>query len=60
MPSIIKFFDYIKNKVKLPDFIEQCLEDKLDDSFKYDYFKENPDEVICHRSIVRIAYSLTL
>ena len=51
MPSVIKFFDYIKNKVKLPDFIEHSLEDKLDDSFKYDYFKENPDEVICHRSI---------
>lgn len=51
MPSVLKFFDYIKHKVKLPSFIEKCLEDKLDDSFKYDYFEENPEEVICHRSI---------
>ena len=51
MPSVLKFFDYIINKVKLPDFIEKCLEDKLDEDYKYDYFKENPDEVICHRSI---------
>ena len=51
MPSVLKFFDYIKHKVKLPSFIEKCLEDKLDDSFKYDFFEENPEEVICHRSI---------
>ena len=51
MPSVIKFFDYIVNKVKLPVFIEQCLNDKLDKNFKYDYFEENPDEIICHRSI---------
>ena len=51
MPSVLKFFDYIKHKVKLPAFIEKCLEDKLDENFKYDYFVENPEEVICHRSI---------
>ena len=34
MPSVIKFFDYIVNKVKLPVFIEQCLNDKLDKNFK--------------------------
>ena len=59
MPSVIKFFDYIKNKVKLPDFIEHSLEDKLDDSFKYDYFKENPVEVICHRSICFNIYDIS-
>ena len=46
-----KFFDYIVNKVKLPVFIEQCLDDKLEKDFKYDYFDENPDEIISHRSI---------
>ena len=51
MPSVVKFFDYIKHKVKLPTFIEKCLEDKLVENFKYDYFEENPEEVICHRSI---------
>ena len=51
MPSVLKFFDYITNKVKLPYFIEQCLNEKLDNNFKYDYFEQNPDEIICHRSI---------
>ena len=51
MPSVLKFFEYITNKVKLPSFIEKCLDDKLDDNFKYNYFEENPDEIICHRSI---------
>lgn len=51
MPSVFKFFDYLINKVKLPTFIEECLNDKLPENFTYDYFKENPDEIICHRSI---------
>ena len=58
MPSVIKFFDYVTNKVKLPFFIEDCLEDKLDKNFKYDYFEENPDEVICHRSICFNIYDI--
>lgn len=59
MPSVIKFFDYIKNKVRLPPFIEQCLEDKLDENFKYDYFQENPDEIICHRSMCFNIYDIS-
>ena len=51
MPSVLKFFEYMTNKVKLPAFIEKCLDDKLDENFKYDYFEENSDEVICHRSV---------
>jgi hypothetical protein len=51
MPYVIKFFDYITNKVKLPNFIEKFLNDQLDENYKYNYFEENPEEVICHRSI---------
>ena len=58
MPSVLKFFDYITNKVKLPNFIEQCINDKLDENFKYNYFQENPEEVICHRSICFNIYDI--
>ena len=50
MPEIINIFDKI-TKVTLPHFIEDLLNDKLDENFKYDYFRENPDEIMFHRSI---------
>ena len=50
MPDIIGIFEKI-TKVTLPSFIDKLLNDKLDENFKYDYFEENPEEIIFHRSI---------
>ena len=50
MPDILEIFKKI-TKVTLPHFVEELLSDNLDENFKYDYFIENPDEVVFHRSI---------
>ena len=50
MPVILEIFQKI-TKVDLPHFIEDLLNDKLEDNYEYDYFKENPDEIMLHRSI---------
>ena len=50
MPKIFDIYEHITS-VRLPDFIEKLINDQLPDDYEYDYFKENPDEVICHRSI---------
>ena len=50
MPEVYKFFDNI-TKVTLPPFIEKLINDELPPNFELDYFAENTDEVICHRSI---------
>ena len=50
MPEVFKFFDNI-TKVTLPPFIEKLINDELPSDFELDYFTENQDEVICHRSI---------
>ena len=50
MPVALQFFENI-TKVKLPPFIEKLINGNLQNDFKYNYFKENPDEVIFHRSI---------
>ena len=50
MPEILDIFEKI-TKVTLPHFIEELLNDRLDDNFQYDFFKENPDEIMFHRSI---------
>ena len=50
MPEILEIFEKI-SKVTLPHFIEELLNDRLDENFQYDYFKENPDEIMFHRSI---------
>ena len=50
MPEILEIFDIV-TKVTLPHFIEELLNDNLDENFHYDYFRENPDEVMFHRSI---------
>ena len=48
-----KLFDIFKDliKVKFPSFIDNLINNKLPPDYKYDYFKENPDEVINFRSI---------
>ena len=50
MPLIFKFFDYV-TKITLPSFIEKFINNELSNTFEFDYFHENPDEVIFHRSI---------
>jgi hypothetical protein len=50
MPEVYKFFENI-TKVTLPPFIEKLINNELPSNFELDYFAENTDEVICHRSI---------
>ena len=50
MPDLIKFFEEII-KVELPPFIDNYINDVLIDSFEYNYFNENPEEVVFHRSV---------
>ena len=49
MPDLVQFFEGIL-KVKLPVFIEQFINDELPENFEYNYFKENPEEVVYHQS----------
>ena len=59
MPDLMNFFDEILN-VKLPVFLEKCINDELTEDFEYDYFKENPEEVVFHRSVCFTIHDLDL
>ena len=50
MPKLLEFYNII-NKVKLPSFIDKLINNKLPEDYEYDYFKENPDEIIFYRNI---------
>ena len=50
MEQLLTFFGHI-TKVSLPNFIDKLLNNKLEENYKFDYFKENPDEVVSHISI---------
>jgi len=50
MYNLFDIFIHI-TKARLPSFIEKLINNELPDNYEYDYFKENPDEVLCHRSI---------
>jgi len=50
MGKLYEVFDRIM-KVKLPNFIEKLITNELPSDYVYDYFIENPEEVINHRSI---------
>ena len=50
IPEIYSFFDNV-TQVTLPTFIEKFINNELPRSFEYNYFKENPEEGIFHRSI---------
>ena len=50
MPDVLTFFESVK-KVTLPNFIEKLIKDELPKNFELDYFEENKEEVIYHRSI---------
>ena len=48
--NIFKIFEELI-KVRFPLFIENLVNNKLPPDYEYDYFKENPDEVVNYRSI---------
>ena len=48
--TVYQFFDNV-TQVTLPSFIEKLINNELPKSFKYNYFKENPEEGVFHRSI---------
>jgi hypothetical protein len=50
MPIIYNLLDQITN-VSLNPFIEKLINDELEENFNYNYFEENEDEVMLHRSI---------
>mgnify|MGYP003571309309 CR=1 FL=1 len=50
MNNLFDIFIHI-TKARLPSFIEKLIKNELPEDYEYDYFKENPDEVLCHRSI---------
>ena len=49
-----KLFDIFENltKADLPSFIKKKINDELSPDYEYDYFIENSNELICHRSIL--------
>ena len=49
MQNLVQFFEGILN-VRLPYFIDQFINGELLENFEYNYFKENPEEVVYHRS----------
>ena len=49
MPTVLEFFDNL-SQVKLPPFIEKVINNP-EKNFVYDYFQENEEEIIFHRSI---------
>ena len=54
MPMLIEFFENINN-VNLPKFIENLIDGKLDNDYKYDYFKENKNEdMVCNTFCINI------
>lgn len=50
MPKLLKFFNNIC-EVNLPSFVEKLINDKLQENYEYDYFKENTEEKILYRNI---------
>ena len=57
MHKLFQFFETITN-VELPSFIEKYINDELPNNYKYDYFKENPDKLMFHRTICYSLYDI--
>ena len=51
VPEIFKFYENIA-KVELPKFIELFINNKLEKNYLYEYFNENKNEILIHKSIV--------
>ena len=58
MPKLFRLLEEL-TKVELPSFIEKFVNDELPKDYKYDYFKENPDQLMFHRAICYNLYDLT-
>jgi hypothetical protein len=58
MPKLFILLEQL-TKVELPSFIEKFVNDELPKDYKYDYFKENPDQLMFHRAICYNLYDLT-
>ena len=58
MPKLFILLEEL-TKVELPPFIEKFVNDELPKDYKYDYFKENPDKLMFHRTICYNLYDLT-
>jgi len=50
MPLALKFFESL-TKVTLPPFIEKLINGNLPNNFAFNYFNENPEEVVFHKSM---------
>ena len=50
MPQLNEIFTNI-NHVVLPSFIDKLINDKIEENYEYDYFKENPEENIYYLNI---------
>ena len=50
LPQLNELYNKIC-QVELPSFIEKLINDELPEDYKYDYFKENPNEKIFYRNI---------
>ena len=59
MPDLIKIFEGIL-KVELPTFLDKFINDNLAEDFEYNYFQENPEEVVFHKSACFTAEDLYL
>jgi hypothetical protein len=57
MPLVLDFFENL-TKVELPKFIDNFINDKLNEDYNYNYFIENPEQVIFHRSICFNIYDI--
>ena len=57
MPHVFTFFENL-TKVELPKFIDDFINDKLPNDYIYNYFKENPEEYIFHRSMCFNIYDI--
>ena len=57
MPLVFTFFENL-TRVELPKFIDDYINDKLPEDYVYNYFKENPEEYIFHRSICFNIYDI--
>ena len=56
IPQVFKFYEKII-KVKLPSFIDKLINNDISiDEYNFDYFKENPNEVLFHRSMLLNIY----
>ena len=52
IPQVFKFYEKIV-KVKLPKFIDEFIDENVSiDDYTFDYFKENPNEVLFHKSML--------